>query len=67
LGEAVNAKENIMPLDILFWVLMVIWLLFGSWVEYTAPPAPFYRGARIWMGWILLAVLGWKVFGPIVK
>ncbi len=57
-----------MPLAILFWVLMIIWLVFGAWVNY-APGQPF--GFRAFGGsllmFILLAILGWATFGAPVK
>jgi len=57
-----------MPLAILFWVLMIIWLVFGAWSGYTpGQPYPF----RAWGGslliFILLALLGWAQFGAPVK
>jgi len=56
-----------MPLDVLFWVLMIIWLILGTYVEYSPGAAPAFRGGRGWLGWIIIALLGWKVFGSIVK
>jgi uncharacterized membrane protein len=57
-----------MPIGILFWVLMVISLFFSVWSNYT-PGQPF--PVRNWGGgllvFILLAILGWKVFGSIVQ
>jgi hypothetical protein len=54
-------------LSILFWILMILWLLFGA--------APYMRaGEKSWsvigqglVVWLAVAVLGWAVFGPIVK
>lgn len=57
-----------MPLSILFWVLMVIWLLFGFW-SYRIPgqPYPWERGGAHLLIWVLLAILGWQVFGPAIR
>jgi hypothetical protein len=54
-----------MTIGLLFWVLMLIWLIFG-----------FTQHRDFWQGWgpfgftlfqwILLALLGWKVFGPML-
>jgi hypothetical protein len=56
-----------MPLTILFWVLMLFWLFFGFWLNHD-PAQPFYRwGSGHLLLWILLAVLGWGVFGPPVS
>ena len=42
-----------------YWVLMLIWLIFGVWFTW-----PNYRwaGANVLL-FILLVLLGWKVFG----
>lgn len=49
-----------MPIGILYWVLMTLWLIFGfayREIWWTSPLLLF----------ILLFLLGWKVFGFIVK
>ena len=53
-----------MPMSILYWVLMIIWLIFGMWAGYTpGQPYPY----RSWGGnlliFILMGILGYKVFG----
>jgi len=57
-----------MPIGILFWVLYVICLVFGIWSGYV-PGQPYTY--RSWGGslvvFILLGILGWAVFGPVVK
>ncbi len=54
-----------MPMGILFWVLMLLWLVFGFWSNRDDLRA----GKYTWAGgslllFILLALLGWKAFGP---
>lgn len=56
-----------MPIGVLFWVLMIIWLLFGIYWH----RGEFTRGSYGIVGghfmlFILLAIIGWKVFGPIL-
>jgi hypothetical protein len=51
-----------MTFGLIFWILMLLWLLYGLWGYYT-PANP-----RIWLGhggflFILFLLLGWKVFG----
>lgn len=50
-----------------FWVLMILWLLFGLLT---------WNGVIVWayagtvsnlLLWVLFALLGWKVFGPMLK
>jgi hypothetical protein len=61
-----------MPLGILFWVVYVIAILFGLWSNYEATPA---GQSPVWMRragaylviWVLIGVLGWEVFGPVVR
>jgi hypothetical protein len=56
-----------MTLGLLFWLLMVLTLLFG--VALAWPRAPEQRyvfgGSLLW--WVLLALLGWQVFGPVLR
>jgi hypothetical protein len=52
-----------MSFTLIFWVLMLLWLVFGLWGWYT--PA---WGSRVWYGhgaflFILFLLLGWRVFG----
>lgn len=58
-----------MPIGILFWVLMVIWFVFGLWVNW--PPPGNTNGWRPVAGnlflFVLLFLLGWKVFGFVVQ
>lgn len=55
-----------MPLSILFWVLMVIWLVFGWWgLQPTAPPWSRFGGSLL--NFVLFAILGWAVFGAAIK
>ena len=52
-----------MDISLAFWILMLFWLVLGFWANYT-PGQPFYK----WGSWnlllfILVGMLGWKVFG----
>lgn len=49
-----------MPLAIAFWVLMLLWLVFGVWSSW-----PNLRsGGPNLLLFILLLIIGWKLFGP---
>jgi TctA family transporter len=58
-----------MTLSILFWVLYVVSILFSLYTnQVNNQPFPF----RTWAGsslivFILLGILGWAVFGSVVK
>jgi len=56
-----------MTRGLIFWVLMLIWLVFGivwhvGWISGAAGPL----GSVILL-FILFALLGWQVFGPPIK
>jgi hypothetical protein len=54
-----------MSIELLFWVIMIVWLLLwgAAWAQ---PVNPYFGRAHPIVLWILLALLGWKVFGPMV-
>jgi hypothetical protein len=57
-----------MPIGILFWALMILWLVFGIvWWR-----SPNFIGNYGWIGnglflWLLLFLLGWGEFGFILQ
>ena len=52
-----------MPKGILFWVVFVVLVLVAGWAAY-----PFQRASAAMLALlILIAILGWAVFGPIVQ
>jgi hypothetical protein len=53
-----------MTLAILFWVLMIVWAVFGAWSSYVPGQSYTYRhwGGTV-LTFILLAILGWAQFG----
>lgn len=54
-----------MTLSILFWVCYVVVLLFGGWSSYA--PGNFRPLGGFGAVMLLIAILGWGVFGAIVK
>lgn len=58
-----------MSFELIYWILMLIWLVFGFLAGRGAPDAP--GRYRLWGGnlllFILLVILGWKAFGPPVQ
>ena len=57
-----------MTLQFWFWIIMFLWLFFGLYADYTAgQPYPVRRGAWSILLFILLAILGWHVFGSPIK
>lgn len=52
-----------LTVGLLFWILMVVWLVFGFWVF-----VPWKREyAPSLLLWFLLFLLGWGVFGFPIK
>lgn len=58
-----------MTISFLFWLLMLLWLLFGAWNYWPRPGGPAPSPAVYWpagsnlMLFVLLFLLGWRVFG----
>jgi hypothetical protein len=51
-----------MSLGLAFWILMLIWLVFGIFVHvYPAGPYGLWGGTLLLF--VLLLLLGWQVFG----
>ena len=49
-----------MTFGLAFWIIMLIWLVFGIWYAW---PNHMLVGGNL-MLFILMGLLGWKVFGP---
>ena len=57
-----------MPIGLLFWVLMVLWFIFGLW---SNGPGSTALGGWGWLPnalllFVLLGLLGWHDFGPVI-
>lgn len=51
----------------LFWILMILWLLFGFWANWATPPNFRGFGGHLLL-WFLLFLVGWEIFGfPVGK
>ena len=53
-----------MPLGLAFWILMFLWLVGGLWW------GRWQQGSAVWgpdlLLFILIGILGWKNFGPMI-
>jgi hypothetical protein len=57
-----------MPISILFWVIYVVAILIGFWSSYEpAQPLWFRRAGGYLALWLLVGILGWHVFGPVIR
>jgi hypothetical protein len=57
-----------MPIGILFWVLMILWFLFGCYWnadEFKAGKYGLFGGNLLLF--VLLGLLGWRTFGPVLQ
>lgn len=54
-----------MPLGIAFWVLMIVWFVFGLALHFGVVAATWGVGNTLLL-FVLFAILGWQVFGPVV-
>ena len=52
-----------MTLGLLFWLLMIIWLVFMICVYAGMVATTYAAGGTVFL-FVVLAVLGWGVFGP---
>jgi len=55
-----------MKIGLLFWILMLVWLLFGLWWQWPASNGAAVSFAPVGGAFLLFLVvglLGWKVFG----
>ena len=57
-----------MSIGLLFWILMILWVVLGVVVVLPAARGGQYAVAgNSLLLFILLALLGWQVFGPILR
>lgn len=52
-----------MTLGLCFWILMLVWLVFGILVHFGMVGAFAAAGNTVLL-FILFALIGWQVFGP---
>jgi len=53
-----------MTLALCFWILMLIWLVFGLAWHFGYVVGPYAVGGSNLLLFILFLLLGWAVFGP---
>ena len=57
-----------MPIGVLFWTIMIFWFLFGLYWNRADIQGGNYGmlGGNLLL-FVLLGLLGWKVFGPVLQ
>lgn len=59
------ASTGVVPIGLLYWLLMILWLVFGFWTYWPVAGTPTGWkpiGGNLLL-WVLLALLGLQVFG----
>lgn len=56
-----------MSMGLLFWILMLIWLIYGFAWGYGGIPGPYGPWGHSLLLFILLLLLGWQTFGAPIK
>jgi hypothetical protein len=54
-----------MPIGLLFWILMILWIIFWGWT--TWGPGATYAWGGSFLLFVLLFLLGWHDFGFILQ
>jgi hypothetical protein len=54
-----------MPIGMIFWMLMIIWALFGLWWN-SNPGAAWGQWGNHLLLFVLFFILGWHAFGFVV-
>ena len=52
-----------MTIGLAFWILMLLWFVFGVWQTWGPNPNFPVLGGNLLL-FVLLALLGWHAFGP---
>jgi hypothetical protein len=53
-----------MTLGLCYWILMLIWFVFGLLVHFAVVSGAYALGANTLLLFVLFFLLGWQVFGP---
>lgn len=56
-----------MTRGLIFWVIMLVWLVFGIASHFGFVAAPYSLLGGVLLLFILFALLGWQVFGAPIK
>jgi low affinity Fe/Cu permease len=57
-----------MPLGVAFWVIMLVWAVFGLLTHFGVVGVGAYgAGVNAILLFVLFAILGWQAFGPMFR
>jgi len=60
--RSLRSEEVVMTLGLAFWILMLVWLVFGLLLHFGVVGG-LWAGGNVVLLFILFALLGWQVFG----
>ena len=55
-----------MTLGLAFWIIMLLWFIFGAYAAWSTPHAILPLGHNV-LVFLLFLLLGWQVFGAPLK
>jgi len=56
-----------MPLQMLFWAIYIISIFFSVWLSYDGQVGWQRRAGGYFILWVLVGILGYRVFGPAIR
>jgi hypothetical protein len=56
-----------MSLGLMFWILCILWLISGLWSSWPLTSATAKSQAGNLLLFLLVVIIGWKVFGPVIQ
>lgn len=57
-----------MPLGTIFWMLMILWFIFGLWWNWPRAPESTLRPLAVHLlSFVLFFIVGWRLFGFVVQ
>jgi hypothetical protein len=57
-----------MPLGVAFWVIMIVWFVFGLILHFGVVATGVWGGTvSSVLLFVLFGILGWQVFGPAIR
>jgi hypothetical protein len=56
-----------MDIGFIFWLIMLLWILFWAFGNFTPSGQPYWDRGGWLVGFLLFFLVGWRVFGFIIR
>jgi hypothetical protein len=56
-----------MSIGFIFWLIMLIWIVFWAFGNFTPAGAPYWNRGGWLVGFLLFFLLGWATFGFMIQ